>query len=81
MKAVICRGFGPPDTLELGEVDEPFVGREPARHRANVSELVEWWRSGRLRPHTSAVYRLDRAAQAFLDMAGRRTMGKVVVVP
>jgi NADPH:quinone reductase len=58
-----------------------FVGREPERHRANVTELVEWWRDHMLRPHTSASYPLDQAADAFRDLAERRVMGKVVVTP
>jgi NADPH2:quinone reductase len=58
-----------------------FVMREPERHRANVQEMVEWWRSGRLRPHTYATHPMERAADAFRDMAERRAMGKVVVVP
>ncbi|MDE3205215.1 MAG: NADPH:quinone oxidoreductase family protein [Acidobacteriota bacterium] len=58
-----------------------FVGRQPQRHRANVSELVEWWRNGSLRPHTSASYPLEASASAFADLAERRVMGKVVVVP
>lgn len=58
-----------------------FVSREPERHRANVAELVGWWNEGRLRPHTSATHPLDRAGDAFRDLAERRAMGKVVVVP
>jgi NADPH2:quinone reductase len=58
-----------------------FVGREPERHRANVTELVEWWRQGRLRPHTSGIYPLERAGDALRELAERRAMGKVVVVP
>ncbi len=58
-----------------------FVYREPDRHRANVAEMVEWWRQGRLRPHTSATYPLDRASDALRDLAERRAMGKVVVAP
>jgi NADPH2:quinone reductase len=58
-----------------------FVGREPERHRANVAEMVGWWNEGRLRPHTSATHPMDRAADAFRDLAERRAMGKVVVVP
>jgi NADPH2:quinone reductase len=58
-----------------------FVSREPDRHRANVTEMVEWWQQGKLRPHTSATYPLEEAGQAFLDMAERRAMGKVVVAP
>lgn len=58
-----------------------FVYREPERHRANVAEMVEWWRQGRLRPHTSATFPLDRAGDALRELAERRAMGKVVVVP
>jgi NADPH2:quinone reductase len=58
-----------------------FVGREPERHRANVTELVEWWRQGRLRPHTSGTYPLERAGDALRELSERRAMGKVVVVP
>ena len=57
-----------------------FVGREPGRHRANVAEMVEWWRQGKLRPHTSATYPLEQASDALRDLAERRAMGKVVVV-
>lgn len=58
-----------------------FVYREPERHRANVAEMVEWWRQGKLQPHTSASYPLERAGDALREMAERRAMGKVVVVP
>src|SRR5438270_2034652 len=53
-----------------------FVMREPDRHRANVAEMVGWWKQGRLRPHTSATYPLEQAAAALRDMAERRAMGK-----
>ena len=56
-----------------------FVGREPERHRSNVEELVAWWRAGKLRPHVSATYPLDRAAEAIRELADRKAKGKVVV--
>ncbi len=58
-----------------------FTAREPARHRANVAELIAWYRDGKLKPHISATYPLERAAAALNDMAERRVMGKVVLVP
>jgi NADPH2:quinone reductase len=58
-----------------------FVGREPARHRDNVAELVSWWADGKLRPHTSASYPLEQAGDALRDLAERRALGKVVVTP
>jgi NADPH2:quinone reductase len=56
-----------------------FVGREPERHRRNVDELIAWWRAGKLRPHVSSTYPLDRAAEAIRELADRRAKGKVVV--
>jgi NADPH2:quinone reductase len=58
-----------------------FTAREPARHRANVEELMTWFRAGKLKPRVSATYPLERAAAALNDMAERRVMGKVVLVP
>jgi NADPH2:quinone reductase len=56
-----------------------FVGREPERHRRNVEQLVEWWRAGKLRPHVSSTYPLERAAEAIRELADRNAKGKVVV--
>jgi NADPH:quinone reductase len=56
-----------------------FVGREPERHRQNVEELVGWWRDGKLRPHVSSTYPLERAAEAIRELADRKAKGKVVV--
>ncbi len=56
-----------------------FVGREPGRHRDNVEELTGWWRAGKLRPHVSSTYPLDRAAEAIRELADRKAKGKVVV--
>ncbi len=58
-----------------------FTVREPARHQANIAELMAWFRSGKLKPHVSATYPLERAAEALNAMAERRVMGKVVLVP
>jgi len=56
-----------------------FVAREPARHRANVEELATWWKEGRIRPHVSSTYPLERAGEALREIADRKAMGKVVV--
>ncbi len=56
-----------------------FVGREPDRHRRNVEELVDWWRTGRLRPHVSSTYPLERAGEALRELVDRKAKGKVVV--
>jgi NADPH:quinone reductase len=56
-----------------------FVMRDPEHHRRNVEELVGWWRAGKLRPHVSSTYPLDRAAEAIRELADRKAKGKVVV--
>jgi NADPH2:quinone reductase len=56
-----------------------FVGRYPDRHRQNVEELMGWWREGKLRPHVSSTYPLERASEAIRELADRRAKGKVVV--
>ena len=58
-----------------------FVARQPDRHRANVAELIDLWRAGRLAPHTSASFPLERAADALRALDERRATGKVVVIP
>jgi NADPH2:quinone reductase len=56
-----------------------FVGRERARHRENVAELMRWWTEGKLRPHVSSTYPLERAGEAIRELADRKAKGKVVV--
>jgi NADPH2:quinone reductase len=58
-----------------------FTAREPARNEANVRELMTWYTAGKIAPHVSATYPLERAAEALNAMAERRVMGKVVLVP
>ncbi len=58
-----------------------FTAREPARNRANIEELLSWFTAGKIKPHVSATYPLERAATALNDMAARRVTGKVVLVP
>lgn len=56
-----------------------FVGRERDRHRRNIAELMQWWREGKLRPHVSSTYPLERAGEAIRELADRKAKGKVVV--
>jgi NADPH2:quinone reductase len=56
-----------------------FVGRERQRHRENVAELLDWWQEGRLHPHVSTTYPLERASEAIRELADRKAKGKVVV--
>ena len=57
-----------------------FTRREPERFAEAMRQLGRWYGEGRIRPHISATYPLDRAADALNDMAQRRVVGKVVLV-
>ena len=43
--------------------------------------LSDLYRSGRFAPHISARYGLEGAGRALEDLAERRALGKVLVVP
>ena len=58
-----------------------FTMREPARHHANIQELMDWYSAGKLKPRISATYPFARVAEALGDLAARRVKGKVVLVP
>jgi NADPH2:quinone reductase len=58
-----------------------FLRNEKAHSAACTQELMEWFRAGRVRPHISARYPLSQAAEALEQVAQRRVVGKVVLVP
>ena len=58
-----------------------FAEREPQHNAENLRELLTWLAQGKLRPHISATYPLERAADALYDMMNRKVQGKVVLVP
>jgi len=58
-----------------------FAAREPQRNQANLQELLGWWREGKLKPHISARYPLERAGDALNDIINRKATGKIVLLP
>ncbi len=58
-----------------------FSKRDPARHRANAAELWKWFAEGKIKPHVSEKYPLERSADALNALAGRKVAGKVVLTP
>lgn len=58
-----------------------FADHQPHDFTRDTAELTELYRSGRFTPHISARYPLEGAGQALLDLAERRALGKVLVVP
>ena len=58
-----------------------FLRREPAAFAASVAQLGQWHAEGKLRPHISATFPLERGADAITAMAERKAVGKIVVLP
>ena len=56
-----------------------FTGKEPARNRANIEELMQWYVDGRIRPYVSATHPLEDVASALEAMERREVKGKVVL--
>jgi NADPH2:quinone reductase len=56
-----------------------FSRREPARFAESIAQLGRWFADGKLQPHVSAAFPLERAADALKLMAARQVKGKVVL--
>ncbi len=57
-----------------------FAKAQPQRNAANLSELLNWYVQGRLRPHVSATFPLERYGDALDAVMTRKVLGKVVLV-
>lgn len=58
-----------------------FAKRDPAGNRRLLAQLFGWLAEGRLRPMVSKTFPLAETAQALLDLAQRRAVGKLVIQP
>jgi len=56
-----------------------FTRREPQRFAESIRQLGRWYADGKLKPHVSATFPLERAADALTKMANREVTGKVVL--
>jgi NADPH:quinone reductase len=56
-----------------------FVAREPRAHAVNLADLFRLYAEGKIRPHISNRYPLERAADAIKELSERRAKGKVVI--
>jgi NADPH2:quinone reductase len=57
-----------------------FMEREARHYQENIQELLSWFTQGKLKPHISATYPLEHAAQALNDVMSRKVKGKVVLL-
>lgn len=71
LKGVIVKGF---------EI-RTFSINAPEQALRDERELLALVADGRLTPHVSSVYPLDRAVDALIEVADRRAIGKVLITP
>src|SRR4029077_16240178 len=57
-----------------------FARREPNAFGASIAQLGRWYAEGKLKPHVSATFPLDRAADALKLMAARQVVGKIALL-
>ncbi|MGH9143001.1 MAG: NADPH:quinone oxidoreductase family protein [Vicinamibacterales bacterium] len=57
-----------------------FARREPHHFADAMTRLGRWFAEGRLKPHISRTFPLERAADALALMAARNVTGKVVLM-
>ncbi len=55
------------------------VARDPKAHQQNVKELFDLYKAGKIRPHISGSYPMEKAADAIRELQDRKAQGKVVV--
>jgi len=58
-----------------------MTARDPVLRDAVAAELIELTASGKLRPHISGRYPLERAGEALRSMMDRQALGKIVIEP
>jgi NADPH:quinone reductase len=63
----------------LGVFWGAFTERDPAGHRANIAQLMQWCAEGKLSAHVHAAYPLEQTAEALKVLAERKAMGKVIL--
>ena len=54
--------------------------REPALHRENMAQLLEWAEAGTIKPQIHKTYGLDQIAEALGAISRREVKGKAILV-
>ncbi|WP_300377540.1 NADPH:quinone oxidoreductase family protein [Henriciella sp.] len=55
------------------------VARDPKANEQNIKEIFELYEQGKIKPHISNTYPLDKGPDAITELMERRAQGKVVV--
>ncbi|NND31633.1 MAG: zinc-binding dehydrogenase [Saprospiraceae bacterium] len=57
-----------------------FTQKHPQENVKQVSQLIDWFKNGKLHPHIHATYSLPEAPKALEEIMNRTVLGKVVIV-
>ncbi len=58
-----------------------YARREPMNNLMDLRTLFGWLKEGKLKPHVSGTYPLERGAEAIRALMDRRVSGKIVITP
>jgi len=56
-----------------------FMAREASHYQENIQELLSWFSAGKLKPHISMRFPLEKGADAMNALLSRKATGKVVL--
>ena len=56
-----------------------WAAREPDAFAQSVKDLLDLYAAGKIKPHVSERFPLEKGADAIAHLASRKAMGKVVV--
>jgi NADPH2:quinone reductase len=57
-----------------------FAKREPKANAQMMATLLEWYGSGKIKPHIDSTINMENLPQAYSRMGSREVMGKLVLV-
>lgn len=58
-----------------------FASREPERHRSGMEQILEWCRTGALKPYIETIFPLEDTGKALALIANRQAKGKIIIRP
>ena len=56
-----------------------FAMKLPQENMANTMQLMQWYGTGKLKPHLHGIYKLAEAPKALEEMMNRKVRGKIVI--
>jgi len=56
-----------------------FAMKLPQENMANTMQLMQWYGTGKLKPHIHGIYKLENSIAALEEMMNRKVRGKIVI--